>query len=811
MPRASERVLRERRGSALILVLIMTLSLAGLAISAIYLSSSANLLTRYYDKERNYRYGAEMAIALGKSRVNRDTTLALPDTGMLQILTGASLSDAAGVTIPNVKVNLYGAYTGDTSGRFGKFVTLVAQAYDTGGTRMVRRLDLTSESFSRFAMFADSFPSGLVYGTGEFIRGRAHSNNNWYSQSSAPGPTYYDTVSATGSVNGTATYTFGFLTGVPKIAFPTVTKLAALPGYATAGNLNFAPVSGTQRWDSVSNGTSYDLSGQVTAKAVSLVARATRVRFKPVDVDLSGTIEESEGFMEVFDIAAGIDTGSLRVDLPETAPTPVTNIVMLNQCGILATDSTTIAGLPTKEFFPVARIHEPWILHRLRTKMSSPALSAADSTTMAPGLLTGTVTTNGTTTVTGVGTLFTTQLAVNDSITIGTGTYKISAIGSATSLTLSSTAAALSTVRAVDVTKMKAGQAAAYSKALDYGVGISRCFPPGSSYLMLSERNVDSTTACAVLTPSVAYALTTRHAFGYGASGTACPLATQTAQQYGGQDTTFTPNSYRCFYDPGSILGRCLIPTVTPAEVLLGAWRQFGGTQMSGLPATKIQLVEGPYLWPIYKPYNLNAKGVIYSSGRLYASDTLRGNITLYALGTVVFIDDLVYDMDPSGPTALCRNFLGIIARDSVMIADNALNRPRPDPSSNWEFFGFPNATLHMITMSLTATVGVENPTGTQATSPAIQCQGNSQSGGCLNQTGGVIEKFLSATYGSGSSGLRENRTVDPCQLTNHKPPFFPQTGRYLDDKYYEIDPTQVVTLSQVANFYAKLRGKSHP
>jgi hypothetical protein len=42
-----------RKGSALILVLIMTLSLAGLAISAIYLSSSAGLLSRYYDRERN--------------------------------------------------------------------------------------------------------------------------------------------------------------------------------------------------------------------------------------------------------------------------------------------------------------------------------------------------------------------------------------------------------------------------------------------------------------------------------------------------------------------------------------------------------------------------------------------------------------------------------------------------------------------------------------------------------------------------------------------------------------------------------------
>jgi hypothetical protein len=740
MSRASGRVPCERRGSALILVLIMTLSLAGLAMSAIYLSSSANILTRYYDKERNYRYGAEMGVALGKSRVNRDTLLGLPDDTALKILTGASLTDAAGVTIPNVKVNLYGAFTGDTSGRFGKFVTLLSQAYDTGGTRMVRRLDLTSESFSRFAMFADSFPSNLTYGTGEFIRGRAHSNGNWYSQNGNPGPSYFDTVSASGTVNGSATYTYAPaspLQGIPKIPFPTIAKLAALPGYAAAANLSFAPVSGTAAYAKVT-AAGTDLSGQDPAGANANVARATRVRFKTLDVDQSGTIEEGEGFMQVFDLAAGMDTGSLRADLPSASSPAVSNIVMLNQCGILATDSTTIAGLPKKEFFPVARIHEPWILHRLRTKMSSPALTAADSTLFA-----------------------------ND-----------------TTATLAKTG---------------------YSKALSYLVGISRCFPPGSSYLMLSERNV-----AALCAPSNSVAVNAV-LYGWGATAGGCTAA----QQYGGQDTTFaaTANAhvYRCLYNRSVSTGACTPGGTTATQFDLGLWRAFGGVQMTGLPATLIQAVEAPYLWPIYKPWNLNSKGIIYASGRLYTSDTLRGNVTLYVLGTMVFIDDLVYDKDPSGPTALCRNFLGVIARDSVMIADNGIKRPRPDPNGTWHLFGYPHATLHMVTMSLTATVGVENPTGTQATSPAIQCGGNDQSGGCLNQTGGVIEKFLSATYGNGASGFRENRAVDPCQLTNHKPPFFPQTGRYLDDKYYEIDPTQVATWSQVTNYYAKLRGKSHP
>ena len=44
-------------------------------------------------------------------------------------------------------------------------------------------------------MFVDTFTTGLCYGTGEFIRGRAHTNTTW-SSCGPPGPTYYDTVSA---------------------------------------------------------------------------------------------------------------------------------------------------------------------------------------------------------------------------------------------------------------------------------------------------------------------------------------------------------------------------------------------------------------------------------------------------------------------------------------------------------------------------------------------------------------------------------------------------------------------------------------
>ena len=109
------------------------------------------------------------------------------------------------------------------------------------------------------------------------------------------------------------------------------------------------------------------------------------------------------------------------------------------------------------------------------------------------------------------------------------------------------------------------------------------------------------------------------------------------------------------------------------------------------------------------------------------------------------------------------------------MISDNAINRPRQDPAGVWRFMGPDmNAVLNMVTMSLRGTVGVENWAGNQMAGGT--CTGFPQSGGCINQTGGVIEAMITATYAGNNTGLRENRTVDPCQLTNRRPPFFPAT-----------------------------------
>src|SRR2546430_5105965 len=49
---------RTRRGSALLLALVLTFALGGLATSALYLSANTQMLTKLYDRERDYRYAA---------------------------------------------------------------------------------------------------------------------------------------------------------------------------------------------------------------------------------------------------------------------------------------------------------------------------------------------------------------------------------------------------------------------------------------------------------------------------------------------------------------------------------------------------------------------------------------------------------------------------------------------------------------------------------------------------------------------------------------------------------------------------------
>jgi hypothetical protein len=319
-----------RRGTALILVLLMTVTLAAIAMSAILLTGSGGMIGRYYDRERDFRYAAEASLQMGKARLLRDTTIHLPDSGYVTLISGGTITGADGLALPNVKVNLYAGLSGNTTGQFGKFASIVAEAYDAGGTRYVRRLELQAENFARYAMFTNTFSGGLCYSTGEFIAGRAHSNQIWNSCGS---PKYYDTVSAVLTVGGgSPTYMKGSINGAPYIPIPPIARLASLHTHAVEGNLDVLAIGN----DSTSG--------------------RTRIEFVAIDLNNDNNITDpNEGFFRVYQGSGpAASTARVRGGLPFGSSSNGF-VASDSLCGDFHTDST---GHPT--FYPIFAHAATW-------------------------------------------------------------------------------------------------------------------------------------------------------------------------------------------------------------------------------------------------------------------------------------------------------------------------------------------------------------------------------------------------------------------------------------------------------------------
>lgn len=718
-------MMRARRGSALILVLMMTLAVAGLSIAAIFMSSSAGLLSAFYDREREYRLAADAGLEIVRSRLRRDTALVIPDTGMRVLLSGFQVRDAQGVVLPRVRVNVYAAVTGDTSGAFLPFVTLIATAYDGGGTRHVRRVDLRRESFSRYALFVDSFPSTLAQGTSN-VPGRVHTNGTW--RSAGTGNTYRDSVTAVVGLSGTATFLGDTVVGVPRIRFPRDSTFPLMDTRAASGNLSFAPVSGT--------------------------GIGSRLEFVAFDANGDSTIGPQEGFARVFDLAnvAGIDTNRLKA-----FPTVYTAFnfadfqwqtyhrwgapVVQRQCGAFYRRNNRW------HFFPIATHRAAWARAVIQQTGASdyPAVSAAVMNIMDD--------------------------------------YSWES-----------------------VRRIMQNQATA------------RCFPAGSPFLMTTERMTNSAGA---ITGTAADTVP----FGVITPPGGWPLSAPTG--YGGSDSTFTVRSRTCIADTLTTSGRCMLGTPITD---LGSWRAFGGTAVSGVPATMRQAVELPYLWPYTTGYNVNSRGLISAtSGPLFVSGQVRGKVTLRVAGRVSVVDRITYVVEPNDPRqAPCEDQFGLVAQGDVLVAEGLLSRVRRLGRQN-DIFSFildsaftalpggqPRFALHGSFLSTGGTVGVEGPGFTMgATAQQLPCPedggaGSATNGGCLAVTGGFAMRTYSPLYtATANSGFRYGGAVDRCQTSTRRPPFFPVTNRLSFVRALEVDPTLANTPTKIRALLMRLKGKS--
>ena len=286
-------IVRERRGSALMLVLVMALGLAALAVSAIFLSSNATILSKNFDRERDFRYAAEAALAIGKSRVNNDTS-AVPDTGFAALLSGGAVTAADGTTLPGIAVNLWVGRSGATTGQYGSYVSVIAEARDARGSRFIRRLELAEENFAKFAYWSDRESNlsnqTIYFNNNDILYGPVWSNDVIHIASGRA--TFFDDVGTAKTIDGIGYGTFKrkVLQNQKPIRLPTNENLSKLSGYAAAGALSF----------------------NVPTNASDALAVRTRLELKAVDLNGDGSLlGADEGFVRAYEAYAAALPGGV--------------------------------------------------------------------------------------------------------------------------------------------------------------------------------------------------------------------------------------------------------------------------------------------------------------------------------------------------------------------------------------------------------------------------------------------------------------------------------------------------------------------
>lgn len=230
-------------------------------------------------------------------------------------------------------------------------------------------------------------------------------------------------------------------------------------------------------------------------------------------------------------------------------------------------------------------------------------------------------------------------------------------------------------------------------------------------------------------------------------------------RQKGGDDTTFTPVGNH------------------------GSWRLFSNAPNARILAARPH--DARYIAPLHRSLNPGVKGVIHVNGTVAVSGEVRGRVTVYVEnGTAVILDDLRYGTDPG--RGVCQDILGLISDRDIVVADNAINEPRAFGSQYRSLDETKDLYIHGVMMALRTSFRVQNYDS--GPDDATDCEGVRNGRGCLYLTGGLIQEARGAVALLSGTGYIKRYAYDRCAVIN-PPPYFPTTGRFDDNRYYEIDP----------------------
>ncbi|MBL8979286.1 MAG: pilus assembly PilX N-terminal domain-containing protein [Gemmatimonadetes bacterium] len=254
--------------------------------------------------------------------------------------------------------------------------------------------------------------------------------------------------------------------------------------------------------------------------------------------------------------------------------------------------------------------------------------------------------------------------------------------------------------------------------------------------------------------------------------------------------------------------GNAALDTLTPTPAFMAANSPVG-TPVFGQWITKRLAPTGSivakrpgdnsYLIPLGN--NPNFKGVVYVNGSVVVSGRLRGRVSIVSTGTIMLADDITYVTTPGTQCNDQGDILGLLSADSVLIADNSIQRPwrvedKNGANATWQglFDDTPSSENYHAFIFALKDWGGENYSPGWTEGFIAGENAPSASGGFVRVTGGLIQGFVRVATYNGNAGWQEAHVYDVCG-SSAPPPYFPTTGRYSKSRYYELDPVWLNTM----------------
>jgi len=298
--------------------------------------------------------------------------------------------------------------------------------------------------------------------------------------------------------------------------------------------------------------------------------------------------------------------------------------------------------------------------------------------------------------------------------------------------------------------------------------------------------------------------------------GTSEPTGTGSTNQHNAASYSLTRSTSRCYLAGDDhlnldTLGTRYINTFRATDNI-GAWQRYTTTPDPSVvaalknPASRAldttlatRQLEAQYLWPLARQFNPNSQGVIYVTGNVVVSGTIRGKVTLASTGNVIVSDDLKYSITPGSVQCIAGDMLGLIANGYIYLSDNELNTPQPWGASSAyrTYAATSDEFLQGVLLTLNSFTVENYDDGPTTQEP---CGTTAWGRGCLYITGGIIQGTRGAVGTTGGTGYVKRYSYDNCAFQT-PPPYFPTTGRFFRNRYYEIDPVGF----NVGSFFASL------